>query len=85
MGDLALTCYSEQSRNFRRGLALGRQETWDDATTVEGVATAHAVAKLAAEQKIDMPITSMTSELLNGRASIAEAVTSLLNRPTKEE
>ena len=46
-GDLVLTCTSAQSRNFRYGLALGKGESFDPRVTVEGVATARAVVKLA--------------------------------------
>ena len=85
MGDLALTCYSEQSRNFRRGLALGRREEWDENTTVEGVTTTHATLRLAKSHGVDMPITKMMSDLLSGTHSVAEAMQTLLNRPLKEE
>ena len=85
MGDLALTCYSEQSRNFRRGLALGRGDTWDEDTTVEGVSTTHATVALAQRFGIDMPITFTMAEVLDRRSSLADAITSLLNRPQKEE
>ena len=85
MGDLALTCYSEQARNFRRGLALGRGDTWDEDTTVEGVTTTQATAVLARRLGVDMPITFGMAEVLDGRSSLAEAIASLLNRPQKEE
>jgi glycerol-3-phosphate dehydrogenase (NAD(P)+) len=47
LGDLVLTCTSTQSRNFRFGEALGKGEPFDPRVTVEGVATARAVVKLA--------------------------------------
>jgi glycerol-3-phosphate dehydrogenase (NAD(P)+) len=84
-GDLVLTCTSEQSRNYRYGLALGRMEGFDPTITVEGVATTHAVAKLAREKGIEMPIVTMLSGLLDGKSSIAEAIQGLLSRPLKEE
>ena len=46
-GDLVLTCTSDHSRNFRYGRALGAGEPFDTTTTVEGAATARAVAGLA--------------------------------------
>lgn len=85
LGDLALTCYSELSRNYRYGLALGRQEPFTGASTVEGVATAKAVAAIAAERGIDMPICTEVARLVEGRHSVAEALTELLSRPLKEE
>ena len=53
-GDLVLTCTSDQSRNFRFGCALGKAEAFDPRVTVEGVATARAVVRLAAERGIDL-------------------------------
>ena len=35
-GDLALTCTSDQSRNYRYGLSIGKGEAFDANTTVEG-------------------------------------------------
>ena len=55
LGDLVLTCTSEQSRNFRFGQTLGRGETFDPSVTVEGAATARVVARLAGERGLDMP------------------------------
>ncbi|WP_420004658.1 NAD(P)H-dependent glycerol-3-phosphate dehydrogenase [Arenibacterium sp. LLYu02] len=84
-GDLTLTCSSEQSRNFRLGLSLGRGEVFDPAITVEGAATAHATAKAAKGMGLDMPITQTVTNLLDQRLTIGEAVAHLLKRPLKEE
>lgn len=84
-GDLVLTCTSEQSRNYRYGLSLGRGEVFDTHITVEGVATARAVARIAIHQGIDTPITTTLVDLFDGRTSIGEAIKSLLSRPLKEE
>ena len=56
-GDLTLTCSSEQSRNYRFGLSLGRSEPFDAQVTVEGVATARATLELTRQHQIDAPIT----------------------------
>ena len=84
-GDLALTCTSEQSRNYRLGLSLGRGESFDAGMTVEGAATARAVDALAQDEKLDMPITAVVAGLLDRRLDVQEAMTSLLTRPLKEE
>ncbi|MFC3613371.1 NAD(P)H-dependent glycerol-3-phosphate dehydrogenase [Lutimaribacter marinistellae] len=84
-GDLALTCTSEQSRNYRLGLSLGRGEEFDPAVTVEGVATARAVQALATELRLDMPITTCVTALVDRRLTPQEAMTHLLARPLKEE
>ncbi len=82
-GDLALTCTSELSRNYRLGLALGRGEGFDPAITVEGAATARAVA--VASRGVDMPITDCVVGLLDGTLSMTGATETLLARPLKEE
>ncbi|WP_374645893.1 NAD(P)H-dependent glycerol-3-phosphate dehydrogenase [Tabrizicola sp.] len=84
-GDLVLTCTSSQSRNFRFGVALGRQEAFDPAVTVEGVATARAVVRLAAERGVDMPVTAMVDALASGRITLESAEAHLMNRPLKQE
>ena len=84
-GDLVLTCTSEQSRNYRFGLALGRDDDFDKTITVEGVATARAVVKLAETLGVEMPITSVLVDLFDGTSSVAEAIQYLLSRPLKQE
>lgn len=84
-GDLVLTCTSEQSRNFRYGRALGQAQTFDPAITVEGVATAHAVVKLAGNLGIEMPITAMVGALASRRIALKDAIAALMSRPLKQE
>ncbi len=84
-GDLVLTCTSQQSRNFRFGLSLGQGTPFDPRVTVEGVATARAVLTRATALGIEMPVTAAVVALLDGRASLANAITMLLSRPLKEE
>lgn len=84
-GDLVLTCTSTQSRNFRFGCALGKGEAFDPRVTVEGVATARAVVKLAGTLKIDMPITAMVNALALGRIALNDAIGQLMSRPLKQE
>ncbi len=84
-GDLALTCTSEQSRNYQLGLSLGRGELFDPNVTVEGAATARAVAERCEDLNLDMPITQSVVALLDGKLTITDAMTNLLARPLKEE
>ena len=84
-GDLVLTCTSQHSRNFCYGLALGAGQDFDQTTTVEGAATARAVAQIARSDGLDMPISIMVAALVDGRISVADAMQSLLNRPLKQE
>lgn len=84
-GDLVLTCTSTQSRNFRFGCALGTGEAFDPQVTVEGVATARAVVKLAAGMGIDMPVTAMVNALALGKIALNDAIGLLMSRPLKQE
>lgn len=85
LGDLTLTCTSAGSRNFRFGCAIGSGSAWDSATTVEGAATARALALMAARDGLDLPIAAMVARLAEGRVSVEKAMDHLLSRPLKEE
>ena len=84
-GDLVLTCTSPQSRNLRFGMALGAGAGFDPAVTVEGVATARAIVRIAAKLAIDMPITGMVADLIDMKMPLDQAVRSLMSRPLKQE
>ncbi len=90
LGDLILTCGSDTSRNFSLGRALGEGRTLADilgarASVTEGVFTTDAVVALAAGNGIDMPITAAVAAVLNGAASVDDAIDGLLSRPQKPE
>ncbi len=84
-GDLVLTCTSDQSRNYRYGLALGKGEAFDSGTTVEGAATARAVRQMAVDLDIDLPICTVVADLIEGNTDVPAALNALLSRPLKEE
>jgi glycerol-3-phosphate dehydrogenase (NAD(P)+) len=90
LGDLVLTCSSQQSRNFQLGLSLGKGESVVKATAgqrgiSEGAYTAAAVVKLATEKGVDVPISAAVYEILEGRLSVADAIDGLMQRPLKTE
>ena len=85
LGDLALTCTSDLSRNYRFGQALGQGQAFDPRVTVEGAATARAVTRLAAREGLSMPISAVVAALAAGEATVSEALDELLSRPLKEE
>jgi len=90
LGDLILTCGSVQSRNMSLGRALGPGQSLDDVlggrtAVTEGVYTAAAVQRIAAEKGIDMPICSAVCDILDGRASVSDAIANLMQRPLKAE
>lgn len=90
LGDLVLTASSMQSRNFSLGVALGQGQSLDQIlgtrrAVTEGVYTAEAVVKLAAQKGIDMPIFVAMDQILNRGAGIDEQLHGLLNRPLRDE
>ena len=85
LGDLVLTCTSLQSRNLQFGIALGAGSDFDTTITVEGTATAKAVARLARNKQIPMPITQMVADLIDRTVTLEQAVASLMSRPLKQE
>ena len=89
LGDLALTCASEASRNFAYGLALGRgtspTELAADGRTYEGAATAGPVAALAVRLGVEMPLAAAVAALVAGALDVPSAVEKLFNRPLRRE
>jgi glycerol-3-phosphate dehydrogenase (NAD(P)+) len=88
LGDLVLTCSSQQSRNFSFGLELGRGRSVDAASggkLVEGASTASALMNLARAKKVEMPIAATVEALLAGQIDARGAVDILLSRPQRGE
>ncbi|QIG48009.1 NAD(P)-dependent glycerol-3-phosphate dehydrogenase [Nordella sp. HKS 07] len=90
LGDLLLTCSSRQSRNYSFGLALGEGKSAEAALaeargTVEGIATARIVARLAREQSIDMPISVAVAAVIDGASDPETEIARLLARPINPE
>ena len=88
MGDLILTCSDDQSRNRRLGLSIGKGRNIQEAEqeigqVVEGKRNAELVYKLAKKHGVDMPITSVVWEILQGKLTAKAAVEKLLSRPNK--
>jgi glycerol-3-phosphate dehydrogenase (NAD(P)+) len=85
LGDLALTCTSDLSRNYRYGIALGAGEAFDPGVTVEGAATARAMARIARDEGISLPLCHAVAAVTEGRLTVAAVLEQLLSRPLKEE
>jgi glycerol-3-phosphate dehydrogenase (NAD(P)+) len=51
----------------------------------EGVYTATAVRRIADENGVDMPICAAVCDVVEGRASVDEAIERLMHRPLKAE
>ncbi|MEO6014298.1 MAG: NAD(P)H-dependent glycerol-3-phosphate dehydrogenase [Devosia sp.] len=84
LGDLTLSCTSEQSRNYRHGVALGRGEA-QPASLAEGIFTAPVAQKLARDSGIDAPLVDAVNLLLSGRVTINQILAGLMSRPLKRE
>jgi glycerol-3-phosphate dehydrogenase (NAD(P)+) len=87
LGDLVLTCTSQQSRNFQYGLAIGSGVPQGHGKTIEGIATAAAVMRQAQRfaMAAQMPITAMVTQVTTGQIGLDDAILSLMSRPLKEE
>jgi glycerol-3-phosphate dehydrogenase (NAD(P)+) len=90
LGDLVLTATSEQSRNYRYGIELGRgvpveQLTGPDKPLVEGANAAIAAADVGARQNINLPITKSVADIIKARIDVAQAIEQLLARPLRNE
>ena len=90
LGDLTLTCTSEQSRNLSLGVALGRGRALADIVAerrsiAEGVDSAAALVALAGRLGIEMPIAAAVDAVLNHGAEIDATIAALLQRPFRAE
>lgn len=90
LGDLALTCTDNQSRNRRFGLCLARglnvtQACREIGQEVEGVGTTKAVFYKAQEFAVEMPICEQVYRILYKGISPTQAAQSLLERDIREE
>ncbi|MGI9384401.1 MAG: NAD(P)H-dependent glycerol-3-phosphate dehydrogenase [Methyloligellaceae bacterium] len=90
LGDLLLTCGSPQSRNMSLGKALGEGRTMKEVlgarkSISEGVFTASAVAEMARDHGLDMPICQAVHEVVSGDVSVDDAIEGLLSRPFRAE
>jgi glycerol-3-phosphate dehydrogenase (NAD(P)+) len=89
-GDLILTTTGDLSRNRRVGLGLAAGRKLEDILrelghVAEGVRSAKEVAKLAASNGVDMPVSAAVNAVLEGSVSAADAVERLLARDAKRE
>lgn len=90
LGDLLLTCGSPQSRNMSLGRALAQGQTLAEVmgarrSVAEGVFTAAAVVRVAAEKGVEMPIAGAVHGIVEGRIGVDAAIEGLLSRPFRAE
>jgi glycerol-3-phosphate dehydrogenase (NAD(P)+) len=90
LGDLVLTCSSEQSRNYTVGFELGREKKLDDiqkalGQVAEGVLNAKSTHALARKLGVEMPISTMVYRVLYEGQAPRQAVVELMTREIKSE
>lgn len=91
VGDVTLTCSSEQSRNMRLGIALGKEGAnvpkilKDSPSLAEGVPTVAAVLKLTQTLSIPMPLCDAVYAVLYNHVLIDDVVEAILSRQTELE
>ncbi len=85
LGDLVLTAMSEKSRNTRAGIFLGRGQGLPQGITIEGVATAQAMAAICRDRSIDAPLIDTVSSIVRGEMTVSDARDALLARPLRSE
>jgi glycerol-3-phosphate dehydrogenase (NAD(P)+) len=90
MGDLFATCMSPFSRNQHVGVELGKgrkiDEIIDEMNMVaEGVKTSKVVGEIAEKVGIELPIAQQVEAVCHHGVSVADALASLMQRPSGHE
>ncbi|MDP6024159.1 MAG: NAD(P)H-dependent glycerol-3-phosphate dehydrogenase [Alphaproteobacteria bacterium] len=90
LGDLALTCNSEQSRNMSLGIELGEGRRMEDIlaerrSVAEGAHTVSAIADHVSPMDFEMPICTAMDGVLNYMADIDATIKGMLERPYRAE
>jgi glycerol-3-phosphate dehydrogenase (NAD(P)+) len=90
LGDLVLTCSSDQSRNYTVGHGLGQGRKLEDIQSqigqvVEGVLNAKSTHALARKLGVEMPISELVYRVLYEGQAPRQAVADLMTREMKPE
>ena len=90
MGDLLLTCTGDLSRNRSVGIELGKGRKLPDILAemnqvAEGVRTTEAAGRLAKRHGVNMPITEMVGQVLQGSLDLETGVRALMTRQLGSE
>lgn len=90
LGDLILTCSSDESRNRRAGRLIGRGYSIEEAKkeigmTIESIDNIQVTKKLSEKYNVDMPIVQVAYDVLFNKLTPQEACTKLMTRTLKFE
>ncbi|MDP6343136.1 MAG: NAD(P)H-dependent glycerol-3-phosphate dehydrogenase [Alphaproteobacteria bacterium] len=90
LGDLALTCNSDQSRNMSLGIELGEGRGMAEImaerrSVAEGAHTVSAITDHVSPMDFEMPICLAVDGILNYMADVDATIQGLLDRPYRAE
>ncbi len=90
LGDLILTCSSDESRNRRAGRLIGKGMTKEEVKkeigmTIESIDNIEIAKKLLEKYNVDMPIVNAAYDVLYNNLSVQDAIKSLMTRELKFE
>ena len=90
LGDLILTCSSDESRNRRAGRLIGSGKTIEEAKkeigmTIESIENIEVAKKLAEKYDVEMPIVNAAYDVLYNNLKPKDAVKKLMTREIKFE
>lgn len=90
VGDLVTTCVSPFGRNRSAGERIGagvevERVIRESTSVIEGIPTTRAVLSLAGRCNVEMPITAAVYAVLFDGKPPLDAITELMNRPSKAE
>ncbi|WP_334347410.1 NAD(P)H-dependent glycerol-3-phosphate dehydrogenase [Candidatus Phytoplasma prunorum] len=90
LGDLMVTAFNENSRNYQAGKKIGLGEDVKDiiknsSQTIEGINNLKAFYFLSLEKKIDLPIVKEAYQMIFNYKSIEIILNNLFKRPLKLE
>lgn len=90
LGDLILTCSSDESRNRRAGRLIGKGKSIEEVKqeigmTIESIDNIEIAKKLAKRYNVDMPIVNAVYDILYNNLEVKKAAEVLMNRTKKFE
>ncbi len=90
LGDIILTCTSDESRNRRAGKLIGKGLSLEEiksqiGMTIESIDNIEVAKKLLEKYNLDMPIINAAYKVLNNKLDPKEAVKQLMTRSLKFE
>jgi glycerol-3-phosphate dehydrogenase (NAD(P)+) len=91
LGDLVLTCTSENSRNFSLGQQIGQLGYYDKSLqnnlkgVSEGFYTAKAIHEIIEKHNLNMPVCKEIYAICHEGKTLKEAINNMMNRGLKQE